>query len=81
MSKTKMLCPFSDKLCKECPLFIGKHYHLCHKTKYRGYLGNEKKETEEIGLRGEQGFEMPLHLTINPGWLTADKVTERTFDT
>ncbi|MBI4647211.1 MAG: hypothetical protein HY738_11650 [Bacteroidia bacterium] len=76
MAKTKMVCPFSRKFCKECPLFIGRHYYLCDKTKIDNEGGKQK-----TGMRGEQGFEMPVHLTQSPGWLTANKVTERTFDT
>jgi hypothetical protein len=38
MAKEKMLCPFSGKLCKECPLYRGRHYYLCFNKSYRGHL-------------------------------------------
>jgi hypothetical protein len=42
MAKEEMLCPFSGKLCRECPLYRGRHYYLCFSKKYRGHL--EKPE-------------------------------------
>jgi hypothetical protein len=33
-----MICPFSGKYCKECSLYRGRHYFLCFKDKYRGYI-------------------------------------------
>ncbi len=45
MAKTKMLCPFSKKLCKECAVYRGKHYFLCFQNKYRGYLGEGVKDS------------------------------------
>ncbi len=29
MIKSKMLCPFSKSLCRECAIFRGRHYYLC----------------------------------------------------
>jgi len=43
MAKEKMLCPFSGKLCKECPLSRGRHYYLCFSKSYQGHLENEGK--------------------------------------
>jgi hypothetical protein len=46
MAKEDMLCPFSGKLCRECPLYRGRHYYMCFSKKYRGHLekpgGNAK---------------------------------------
>ena len=36
MAKEKVLCPFSGQLCKECPLYRGRHYYLCFNKSYRG---------------------------------------------
>lgn len=33
-----MICPFSGKLCRECPIFRGRHYFLCYKEDYRGFI-------------------------------------------
>jgi hypothetical protein len=38
MAKEEMLCPFTGKLCGECPLYRGRHYYLCFSKKYRGHL-------------------------------------------
>jgi hypothetical protein len=45
MAKEKMLCPFSGKLCKECPLYRGRHYYLCFNKSYRGHLENAEEDT------------------------------------
>jgi len=50
MAKVKMICPFSGKLCKECALFRGKHYFLCFKDKYRGYI----KEFADTPAKNDQ---------------------------
>jgi hypothetical protein len=39
MAKTNMLCPFSNRLCSECPLYRGRHYYLSLCQKYRGHIG------------------------------------------
>lgn len=44
MAKEDMLCPFTGKLCRECPLYRGRHYYLCFSKRYRGHL--EKPEPE-----------------------------------
>jgi hypothetical protein len=45
MAKEKMLCPFSGKMCQECPLYRGRHYYLCFNQHYRGHL----KDADETG--------------------------------
>jgi hypothetical protein len=47
MAKEKMLCPFSGKLCKECPLYRGRHYYLCFSKNYRGHLENADEAAQE----------------------------------
>ena len=42
MAKQTMRCVFSDKLCKECALFRGRHYYLCFSRNYQGHR-NQKK--------------------------------------
>jgi len=46
MAQIDMLCPFSDRLCDECPLYRGRHYYLCFCEKYRGYIGKSKGNTK-----------------------------------
>ena len=45
MAKTKMMCPFSGKLCAECAIYRGRHYYMCFNVKYRGYL-NETRQSQ-----------------------------------
>jgi len=80
MAKFEMLCPFSEKLCFECPQYRGRHYYICFNTKYRGYLGdpiNEKKQS--ASLRGVKTFKMPANLTHSPTWLTINSLQERNY--
>ena len=41
MSRTPMICPFSRELCRQCTAYRGRHYYLCFRKEYRGYLGKE----------------------------------------
>ena len=52
MAKDKVNCPFSNKLCKECALYRGRHMNLCYIPEYRGYLGVNRKPAvaESIGV-------------------------------
>jgi len=80
MAKFEMLCPFSEKICNECPLYRGRHYYLCFNTKYRGYLADQKKGNKQsTGLRGVKNFDMPENLTPSPTWLTINKLAERNY--
>jgi hypothetical protein len=47
MAKEDMLCPFSGKLCRECPLYRGRHYYLCFSKKYRGRLEKPGENANE----------------------------------
>jgi hypothetical protein len=79
MAKIDMLCPFSKKLCRECPLYRGRHYYLCFSTKYRGYLGEREKDVDKkIESRGiDPEFEMPSQLPESPKWLVLNEFIER----
>ena len=60
-----MVCPFSGKLCEECPLYRGRHYFLCFCQQYRGYLSETRDATSQPvsaakGLRFNGKFEIPL---------------------
>ena len=46
MAKAEMVCPFSGKLCRECPVYRGRHYYLCFSKKYRGHKENPDEVTE-----------------------------------
>lgn len=65
MAKTRMICPFSNKLCQECALYRGRHYYLCFYPKYRGHL-NEPEEATKLSNRGassDKKFEIPPVIT------------------
>ncbi len=74
-----MLCPFSKELCKECPLYKGRHYYLCFHTKYRGYLGNSKKDVKKkpTSTGVDFKFEMPTLSPPSPKWLVLNEFVER----
>ncbi len=46
MAKTNMLCPFSNRLCSECPLYRGRHYYLSLCQQYRGHIGKSQEKTK-----------------------------------
>ena len=79
MAKTKMLCPFSKELCRECPQYRGRHYYLCYCTKYRGYLGDRVNESgKKTGnSRVDPKFETPPLLPQSPKWLVLNEFAER----
>lgn len=79
MAKEKMLCPFSKKACRECPLYKGRHYYLCYCSKYRGYLGSESKTKRELAkpaINKFKDFEMPPVLKPSPKWLVLNEFAE-----
>jgi len=68
VAKTKMICPFSGDLCKNCPLYRGRHYYLCFNRKYRGCLYEPGEVSKTVtpptsGSNPNQKFEIPH---INP---------------
>lgn len=74
-----MLCPFSKKACRECPLYKGRHYYLCYCSKYRGYLGSESKTKRELAktaINKFKDFEMPPVLKPSPTWLVLNEFAE-----
>jgi len=46
MAKINMVCPFSKKLCHECPIYRGRHYFLCFCEEYRGYIDQPEENTK-----------------------------------
>jgi hypothetical protein len=60
MAKEDMICPFSGKLCRECPIYRGRHYYLCFSKRYRGHL-------EKLGGDISKG---------NPGTLEVEPVRQ-----
>jgi hypothetical protein len=69
VAKTRMVCPFSGRLCEECSLYRGRHYFLCFCKKYRGYLDGSGETAQRAvspasGFSSPRRFEIPL---IKPG--------------
>ena len=60
MAKDRVMCPFSNKLCKECALYRGRHLNLCYIPDYRGYLGVRKRPGEN------KSFEIPAKIAARP---------------
>ena len=60
MAKDKVMCPFSNKLCKECALYRGRHLNLCYIRDYRGYLGVGQRSAEP------KSYEIPAKIAARP---------------
>ena len=60
MAKDKVKCPFSNKLCKECALYRGRHMNLCYVPEYRGHLGVNRKPAVA------ESFEIPKNIAAKP---------------
>ena len=79
MAKTKMLCPFTNELCQECPMYRGRHYYLCFHTKYRGHLEERGKKFKPRTWQTEPQpkFEIPLLLPHSPKWIAFNDYIQR----
>ena len=58
MAKASMMCPFSGRLCQDCPVYRGRHYFLCYCEKYRGCLPEAIKNLP-MSKQSNGKFEMP----------------------
>jgi len=43
MARATGACPFSSKLCRECPIYIGRHSQICKAARYLN--GSKPKPT------------------------------------
>ncbi|HTY26236.1 MAG TPA: hypothetical protein VMC85_24115 [Desulfomonilaceae bacterium] len=74
MSRPKMRCPFSKQLCRECPIFRGRHLNLCSVAKNAGGSRGPSKTTgSRLGSKDDE-FEQwkllePPVMPKNPKWL------------
>ena len=64
MAKKEMVCPFVSRLCKNCAIYIGRHYYLCFSAHYRGNKDRERSATHEgrgsdFDTGAKRYFEMP----------------------
>ncbi|MGO9119824.1 MAG: hypothetical protein ACLQPD_19710 [Desulfomonilaceae bacterium] len=54
MSRPKMLCPFSKQLCRECPIYRGRHLNICSAPKdVCGSGGSRKTAGCRLGSRAD----------------------------
>jgi len=51
MAKTKMLCPFNNRLCSECTVYRGRHYYLSLCTQYRGYIDEPQDKAKSGAIQ------------------------------
>ncbi len=81
MAKEKMLCPFSGDLCRECPVYRGRHYYLCFRSDYRGYLEDTETRAGDrlAGTVPDRftDFRTLPALEPSPTWLVLDEFVER----
>ena len=81
MAKENMLCPFSKKLCQECPLYRGRHYYLCYCSDYRGHLETSKNQVDtrstKTAIKPFEDFNIPPVLKPSPTWLVFNEFIER----
>jgi hypothetical protein len=38
MATARMVCPFSKRGCRQCGVFLGRHYYLCYEPEDRSEL-------------------------------------------
>ena len=79
MAKTKMLCPFTKELCRDCAQYGGRHYYLCYCSKYRGFIEDPEDRTERESRRREakEEFDFPAQLPQSSTWLVLNEFAER----
>jgi hypothetical protein len=66
MAKAEMKCPFSGKMCRNCPVYIGRHYFLCFKPQYRGYIINGLRKKGADKPRKDFGIPIIKTNSIDP---------------
>ena len=72
MAKREMMCPFSDRLCRNCAVYIGRHYYRCFFENYRGYV-YQPKEDDAAGAS-------PANDTYPEGDFKIPAVTSKVLD-
>ena len=79
MAKTRRLCPFSGQMCRECPIYRGRHHFLCYSTRYRGHLGEETERAEPKSWIREPNprFDIPSISPPSPTWVVLSDIVER----
>lgn len=55
MAKNQMKCVFSVNQCKNCPVYIGRHYFLC----YYGKTGKRGNADKLVSRKSDRNFKIP----------------------
>ena len=67
MAKETMLCPISGRACRNCPLFIGRHYFMCYaKSRHPGPERVVKIQAEPAAIKAHGKFKLPELTGFDP---------------
>jgi hypothetical protein len=60
-----MICPFFGKPCKNCAIYIGRHYYLGYSTNYRRNIGRREAANKAVshrtfGAKVKKKFKIPI---------------------
>ena len=68
MAKETMVCPISGKACKNCCLFIGRHYFMCYaRSRSRGPERVIRIQTEQpVAIKSLGKFKLPKSTGFDP---------------
>jgi len=60
-----MVCPFSNKACKECALFRGRHHYLSFSQKRRGFMDEQEEHGKSCASPLSDDF-LTLSKSVEP---------------
>ncbi len=68
MAKETMVCPISSKACKNCCLFIGRHYFMCYaRSRHPGPERVVRLQTPRpAAVRARGKFALPASTGFDP---------------
>ena len=72
----KTVCPFSKQGCQECPLYRGRHLHLCFYKRHPAPVGATHVRVASSGEAKK--WETP-DLPARPTWLVLNQFEESAF--
>jgi len=68
MAKEATLCPISGKACRNCPLYIGRHYFICYARSRRAgpeqVVKVQLEQPAAVKARGK--FKLPAQTGFDP---------------
>jgi hypothetical protein len=60
LAKEKRICLFLGKPCKNCAIYIGRHYYLCRDTNGRRKAAKKTVAHGAFGLKAKKNFAIPI---------------------